>query len=164
MTRLATALLAVLFLLPACGALSDSAGPSATMFRMIGRSWLLATSKVNESSPGMAVVRDQATWNAWMADIRDLRPPSGDPRDVVPTVDFSTENAVVLWLGARGDTSYSVDVASVSLARPSRLTLQAVETQSCGGAALVITYPLAIVAVPKGFEVQAEWSRTAPCR
>jgi hypothetical protein len=156
-----TALLAALFLLPACS--SDVSGPSVVQFRMIGRSWLLARSRFNESGPGLSLIRDQAAWNSFKADVQDLRPPSGDPNDSMPMVDFTIESAVVLWLGTRTDSSYSVEVAGVS-GTGSGLTVRAVEAQSCGGALTVITYPLAVLAVPRGYDVRAEWSRTPPCR
>jgi len=164
MTGRGIALLAALFLLPACGSMSDATGPTAFQFRTIGRGWLLAASRFNASGPGLTVIGDQAAWKAFAADVQGLRPPSGDPREPMPVVDFSSESAVVLWLGTRNDSSYSVEVAGISVVRPSGLIVQAVEAQTCGGALTVITYPFVVIAVPRGYDVRAEWSRTPPCR
>lgn len=139
----------------ACAGAQNSAAPdTSSSFRTIAVAFF---SQQWGDSRGLLVFDTQQTYDAWSTG-QDLRPPSGDGRDPMPNIDFSREVAVVMYLGARPDSSYHVRVDKVS-ANGATLVIDAVEYRTCGGAATVITHPLTVIAVSRGCShVDAAWS------
>ena len=88
-------------------------------------------------------VRTAAEWSALWRQHAPDRPQ--------PSVDFSKEMVVAVFLGTRNSAGYSVEILSVDQGGPGALTVRYRQQQPSRGAitAQVITSPYHIVAVPK---------------
>jgi hypothetical protein len=151
MTALA---IAVALLTSACG--SPTAPEIA--FRLIGHGGIPPEMRTPE--PGVVVIQQAAEWSDFIKR-SGLRAPSGDPRDPIPSINFSSEMAVALLLGTRPTTGYHARIAQIAV-RGEALVISAVEVIPCVGAT-IITYPSSAFAIARSNRrVTVEWSREGP--
>ena len=146
-------------ILSACS--TSPAGPG-TSFRVIGEASIPVSQDLRRVDPAVVVIRDRATW-ADFVDRAGLRAPSGRPDDPVPPVDFSSEMSIVLLLGSRATSGYTIRVDQIA-PRGMSMVVSATEIVSCAIVLPVVTYPLAAIAVNRtDRQVTVEWSRET-CR
>lgn len=147
------------FVLTACAA--NPVAPDLS-FRVIGQAAFPAATDLRGAEPGVVAIRDAGAWTDFVQR-SGLRAPSGRPEDPIPSIDFSSETAVVLLLGARPTSGYSVRVDKVSQ-RGSTVVVSAAEVVSCATILPVVTYPIAAIAVTRtNRTIVVEWSRES-CR
>jgi hypothetical protein len=110
--------------------------PNAAM-RTIARG-----SQSNIDAPRQSVVRTQGEWEAlWRA--HDYDKPA-------PTVDFSKEMVVAVFMGSRPTGGYGVEITSVAERNGALVVSYRERSPSPGAiAAQVLTFPFHIVAVPR---------------
>jgi hypothetical protein len=104
--------------------------------------------------PGVRVVEDAGEWVSLSEGLHFAEP---------PVVDFGAERVVLISLGARPTSGYSVEVQGVRRSGSS-VTMEAVElTVGRCPALAVITCPGAIVVLPRSrTSVDVEWAAARP--
>ncbi len=149
--RAVVSTLALCVIVAGCG---GSPTQPSLPFRQLKAQGLLA--QPFACTAGTRVFRDADEWNAFASGILFAEPPS---------VDFRTEMVVLVALGTRGSSGYTVDIQDVRRSGE-QLSIQAIETTPGKCAALtVITCPWAAVVVPRSdatVAVKYESARTAP--
>jgi hypothetical protein len=104
--------------------------------------------------PGVRVVRNAGEWTELLAGFPGVQPSA---------IDFTTEMVVIVSLGSRPTSGYSVEIENVR-ARLNRLAIEAVEvTPGKCLVAQVVTCPGAIVVAPRAAEgVETDWAAPRP--
>jgi hypothetical protein len=147
--------LAVLLVVAACGA-NNPIQPDVP-FRVIGVADLPGMPVL---SPSVTAIRSSGEWEAFVQQ-SGLRAPSGNPADPLPVINFSSEMAIIIQLGTRPTTGFRIDVQRVAR-EGSELVVHVTEMPPCVGAT-VITYPLAVIAVPRATGgISAVWAKSLP--
>jgi hypothetical protein len=105
-------------------------------------------------SPTQAIARTQAEWAALWNKHNFNREP--------PTVDFSKEMVVAVFMGSRPNAGYSITIIS-SLAVKGVLIVRYKETSPAPGtmSAQILTFPYHIVAVPKAEVTDVRFEKVA---
>lgn len=131
-------LIASLFAVPACGG-SNADGSSEVVFETLDQS-----SNSGVLSEQLNVVRDTTAWAAlWAQHTNKLVPPPTEP-----TVDFSRNMVLAVFLGSRPSGCYSVAITRV-LQETSNTTVEYHEVISSSQiCTAVVVYPSHLVAVP----------------
>jgi protease stability complex PrcB-like protein len=106
----------------------------------------------NIDEPKQVVIHDAAEWRKlWQ---------QHSPDHPLPSVDFSKESVVAVFMGSRNTAGYSVAIVSTTDAQGA-LIVRYKETRPASGAitAQVITFPYHIVAIPKSTATQIKFEK-----
>jgi protease stability complex PrcB-like protein len=100
------------------------------------------------------VVRDAAEWRKLWQQHSPDRP--------LPTVDFSKESVVAVFMGSRNTAGYNITIVSTTEANGVLIVRYRETTPPRGGVtAQVLTFPYHIIAIPKSSATQVKFEKIA---